>query len=141
MTTDRPELITMDAAECQRLLEIESFGRLAITQGTTPAIFPINYAMDGMSIVFRTAPGTKLWHGQGHPAAFEIDYVSPDAQTGWSVVATGRLEEITASDPARLRRLHQVGLRSWIAGRRNHWMCLEPGIVTGRRFQPARCDS
>jgi nitroimidazol reductase NimA-like FMN-containing flavoprotein (pyridoxamine 5'-phosphate oxidase superfamily) len=124
----------MDAEECLRLLEAEDVGRLAIVQGRVPVIFPVNYVLDGDSIVFRTAPGTKLTHGDGTLVAFEIDHLSRAERTGWSVVVTGRLDEITPTDAAEQDRLDRLPLTPWAGGTRDHWMRLDLGIVTGRRI-------
>jgi nitroimidazol reductase NimA-like FMN-containing flavoprotein (pyridoxamine 5'-phosphate oxidase superfamily) len=123
----------MEAEECLRLLEAEDVGRLAIVQGRVPTIFPVNYVLDGDSIVFRTAPGTKLTHGDGTLVAFEIDHLSREAREGWSVVVTGRLEEITPAG-AEADRLDRLPLTPWAGGDRDHWMRLGLGIVTGRRI-------
>lgn len=126
----------LDRDECLRLLSIEDVGRLAIVQGRTPAIFPINYALDGQAIVFRTAPGTKLDHGPRAPVAFEIDGLDRAARRGWSVVVTGRLEEVTAFDGPAFARVRALDIRPWAHGDKGHWMRLVPGIITGRRVGP-----
>lgn len=123
----------MDREECLRLLRIDDLGRLAIIQGGAPSIFPVNYAMDGESIVFRTAPGTKLMHGSGSLAAFEIDFVSPEDREGWSVVATGRLEEVGDLDADLSERVRHLGVRPLASGVKDHWMRLVPGLISGRR--------
>lgn len=126
-------MISLEREECIRLLEICDFGRLAIVQGEVPAIFPVNYVMHGDSIVLRTGPGTKLWHGPGHLVAFEIDSVSHETRTGWSVVVTGRLEELSTAESHDVGDLHEGHLDPWAPGPKAHWLRLVPGIVTGRR--------
>jgi uncharacterized protein len=123
----------MDRAECMALLEAEDVGRLAIVQGHVPAIFPVNYVVDGSDIVLRTAPGTKVQHGPGSLVAFEIDHLDRETRTGWSVVAVGRLDVVTGPDAARLRRLP---IAPWAGGDRNVLMRLVPGTVTGRVIGP-----
>ena len=56
-------LRVLDRDQCLRLLAEDEIGRLAVIAGNTPAIFPVNYALDGDTIVFRTDPGTKLARG------------------------------------------------------------------------------
>ena len=124
----------MGPEECLRLLEAEDVGRLAIIQGRVPIIVPVNYVLDGDSIVFRTAPGTKLTHGDGTIVAFEIDHLSRETREGWSVVVTGRLDEVTPTDTAEADRLGRLPLTPWAGGDRDHWMRLGLGIVTGRRI-------
>jgi nitroimidazol reductase NimA-like FMN-containing flavoprotein (pyridoxamine 5'-phosphate oxidase superfamily) len=126
------DLQPMDRVECLRLLEAEDVGRLAIVQGSTPVIFPVNYVLDGESIVFRTAPGAKLAFGPHALVAFEIDYLSREDRSGWSVVVTGQLDELTDDD--ELERIRRLPLEPWAGGVRDHWMRLVPGIITGRRL-------
>jgi nitroimidazol reductase NimA-like FMN-containing flavoprotein (pyridoxamine 5'-phosphate oxidase superfamily) len=121
----------MDRAECLALLEAEDVGRLAIVQGTMPAIFPVNYLLDGEDIVFRSAPGTKIAHGDGAPAAFEIDHLDRAERRGWSIVATGHLEVVDRHDDA-LGRLRQLPIRPWAAGDKDIVMRLVIGTITGR---------
>ena len=75
------EVIAPD--ECRRLLGGDVVGRLAIVDGGSPAIFPVNYALDGEAIVFRTAPGTKL---RWAPVAGGLRgrRLRPHRRTGWA---------------------------------------------------------
>jgi nitroimidazol reductase NimA-like FMN-containing flavoprotein (pyridoxamine 5'-phosphate oxidase superfamily) len=125
--------------ECRALLRAEEIGRLAIIDGGTPAVFPVNYVYDGDAVVFRTAPGTKLSAGPRAPASFEIDLFDRQSRTGWSVVAVGRLEEVTQFDAATLERVRELPVDPWAGGDRPHWVRLVPTRVTGRRIPaPAR---
>ena len=54
------EITEVKTEECWRLLASTELGRIATSAGASIDIFPVNYAVDGESIVFRTAPGTKL---------------------------------------------------------------------------------
>lgn len=129
--TGRPGLHRMDRAECLALLEAEDVGRLAVVQGNVPAIFPVNYAIDGEDVVFRSSPGTKVAHGAGSPAAFEIDHLDREHRRGWSVVAVGRLEVVDRDDPARTRLRH-LPIRPWAAGDKDVVLRLVIGTITGR---------
>jgi nitroimidazol reductase NimA-like FMN-containing flavoprotein (pyridoxamine 5'-phosphate oxidase superfamily) len=60
-------------------------------------IFPINFVVDGRSIVFRTAEGTKLLEMViSDLVAVEADHRDPAAGTAWSVVAKGSAEVLPA---------------------------------------------
>jgi nitroimidazol reductase NimA-like FMN-containing flavoprotein (pyridoxamine 5'-phosphate oxidase superfamily) len=122
--------------ECLRLLAAEEVGRLAIVQGRTPHIFPVNYVLDGDQVVFRTDPGVKLDAGPRFRACFEIDGFDRAARTGWSVVATGRLEEVTLYDSSTFARVHVLPIQPWAGGDKGHWMRLIPTHITGRRVRP-----
>ena len=124
--------------ECRALLRAEEIGRLAIIDGGAPAVFPVNYVLDGEAIVFRTAPGTKLSSGPRRPASFEIDLFDRQNRTGWSVVAAGRLEEVTRFDAGTLERIRRLPVDPWVGGERAHWMRLVPTRVTGRRIPAPR---
>jgi nitroimidazol reductase NimA-like FMN-containing flavoprotein (pyridoxamine 5'-phosphate oxidase superfamily) len=120
--------------ECRRLLADDEIGRLAIVDGGSPAVFPVNYVFDGGAVVFRTAPGIKLSAGPRRPATFEIDAFDREHRTGWSVAVTGRLEEVTEFDAAALEAARALPVEPWAGGERAHWMRLVPSRVSGRRI-------
>jgi nitroimidazol reductase NimA-like FMN-containing flavoprotein (pyridoxamine 5'-phosphate oxidase superfamily) len=119
--------------ECWSLLAAENVGRLAVIRGDTPLVTPINYAVDGRTIVFRTDPGTKFHQGPRSKVAFEIDGLDHAAQHGWSVVAVGFLNEVTPDEAAALARAQQLAVQPWAGGKKRHVMRLTPSSVTGRR--------
>jgi nitroimidazol reductase NimA-like FMN-containing flavoprotein (pyridoxamine 5'-phosphate oxidase superfamily) len=125
------EVITRD--ECYALLRAEPIGRLAIVHGGAPKVFPVNHALDGDDVVFRTDRGSKLDIGPRAPACFEVDRFDAATRTGWDVVVSGRLEEVTEHDGERLRRVMSLRVDPWADGERTHWMRLVPRDVTGRR--------
>jgi nitroimidazol reductase NimA-like FMN-containing flavoprotein (pyridoxamine 5'-phosphate oxidase superfamily) len=133
-TDEQGRLVAIDPDECLRLLAAETIGRIAVVDGRAPLIFPVNYALDGETIVFRTAPGTKLRVGPGRHGCFEIDSFDRNAHTGWSVVAGGRLEEVDQYQSSTWERLRDVDVKPWAAGARDHWMRLVPSHITGRRI-------
>ena len=70
-------------------------GRLAVSFGDQPDIFPVNFIVDHGTIVFRTAEGTKLAAAVlGRGVAFEVDGYDADAGEAWSVVVKGHATEI-----------------------------------------------
>lgn len=133
----RSQLQMIDPDECRRLLAGEVVGRIAVIDGGAPAIFPVNYALDGDDIVFRTDPGTKLAAESRAPACFEIDGIDRAARAGWSVVASGRLEEVTEYSAAAFQRLQALAVEPWAGGAKAHWMRLVPTHISGRRVGPA----
>jgi len=44
--------------------------------------------------------------------AFEVDWVEPSCQTGWSVVVRGQARLVT--DPEELRRLSRLPFLPWV---------------------------
>jgi nitroimidazol reductase NimA-like FMN-containing flavoprotein (pyridoxamine 5'-phosphate oxidase superfamily) len=126
----------LDRAECLRRLAADEVGRLAVVAGGDPMIFPVNYVLDGESVVFRTDPGTKLQDGPRAQACFEIDGFDRVQRRGWSVVAIGRLEEVTRYDAAALARVRSLEVQPWAGGDKAHWMRLVPARITGREVRP-----
>jgi nitroimidazol reductase NimA-like FMN-containing flavoprotein (pyridoxamine 5'-phosphate oxidase superfamily) len=90
---DGLELLTEDQA--RSLLARGEVGRVGITLGAMPAIFPVNYRLIDGSIVFRTAPGSKMSAAaEGAVVAFEVDDYQLADRSGWSVLAVGRAEVV-----------------------------------------------
>jgi hypothetical protein len=95
----RTGIEVIEERECLRLLDAEVIGRLAVLDGGSPLILPINYAMDGRHVVFRTAPGTKV-DAKNRARSFEIDG-HDDGRTRVERGDPGRLEGVT-TPPGRL---------------------------------------
>ena len=127
------EVIARD--ECVALLEADVIGRLGIVVHGAPLVLPVNYAVDGDVVVFRTGEGSKLAAAERGPACFEIDGFDRGARTGWSVLVRGRLEEVTVHQGAELTRAQGLGVSPWIPEGRDHWMRLVPETITGRRVR------
>jgi nitroimidazol reductase NimA-like FMN-containing flavoprotein (pyridoxamine 5'-phosphate oxidase superfamily) len=134
------QLAELERDECVRLLALTTFGRLAVSPRdwrTPPVIRPVTYVFDrsSQSIIFQSARGSKftalLLSGQ---AAFEIDGIEPAAETGWSVIVQGPIEEITNS--AEIHRLERLELRPWAPGEKPHWIRIRASVVSGRRITP-----
>ena len=96
---------------CLELLRDNHFGRVAFVEQTDglPVIMPVNYLMYGETVVFRTDPDSKLGRAmRSTTAAFEIDGIDERERTGWSVVVSGRAEEVR--DTKQLDELRQTPL-------------------------------
>ncbi|HLH65713.1 MAG TPA: pyridoxamine 5'-phosphate oxidase family protein [Solirubrobacteraceae bacterium] len=133
-------LVELSRHECIRLLGSRQFGRVAVAIGTgAPIIRPVNYVFDdrSQSVVFRTAPGSKL-HALLHAAeaAFEVDEIDPERRTGWSVVVHGVVAAVDSVN--EIARLDRLGLQPWAPGRRRHWMRIRARVVSGRRIVVAQ---
>lgn len=135
-THARGDLRRLDRDECLTRLAQDSVGRLAvITAGGSPAVFPVNYALDGETIIIRTDPGTKLADGPRGPACFEIDEIDRNSREGWSVTATGRLEEVTPYQAAQVARARALDLEPWADGPKTHFLRLVPSWISGRSVE------
>ena len=135
MVDARTGIEVIDREECVALLHADVIGRLGLLSHGAPMVVPVNYAMDGDAVVFRTATGSKLAAAGRADACFEIDGFDRDARSGWSVLVTGRLEEITETQAGVLERLRTLGVSPWAEGDRNHVMRLAPSRITGRRVE------
>lgn len=130
------EMLELSREECLHLLASHSFGRLAVVlPNGSPVIRPVNYVFDqpSQSVVFRTARGSKL-HAllRASKAAFEIDGIDEDTQTGWSVIIEGVTAEVTV--PNDIGRLNRLGLEPWAPGAKPHWVHIRAWTVSGRRI-------
>ena len=125
--------------ECWALLAEAPIGRVGVLVDSAPEIFPINYAIDGETLVFRTDPGTKLRALDRSPSVcFEVDGVDIDTREGWSVLLKGRAVELTLA--ADLVTAAELPLRFWGSGDKFHWIRIVPTEVTGRRIVRTRKD-
>ena len=70
---------------------------------------------------------------------FEIDGIDQLQRTGWSVVVSGRAQEVV--DPDDLRELNQTPLLPWAPGDRSQYVRITPASVSGRRISVADLPS
>jgi nitroimidazol reductase NimA-like FMN-containing flavoprotein (pyridoxamine 5'-phosphate oxidase superfamily) len=127
-------LQVLDAEGCYDLLATQKVGRLVLNGQPYPLIFPVNYAMDGRTIVFQTRRGTKLAGADHANVTFEIDGVDESARTGWDVVAVGLAEEVTEEHRAELvERTRASGVQSWASWDTFTWVRILPQGISGRR--------
>jgi nitroimidazol reductase NimA-like FMN-containing flavoprotein (pyridoxamine 5'-phosphate oxidase superfamily) len=119
--------------DARRLLASGEVGRVGITIGALPAIFPVNYRMVDGAIVFRTAPGSKMSAAAaGAVVAFEVDDYGMWDRSGWSVLAVGQAEVV--DDPAICRAADAAGLEPFADGARTAVVRIEPTFLSGRRL-------
>lgn len=126
-------LQVLSDTECSELLNECSVGRVAWNEPEGPIIVPVNYSMDGTSIIFRTSIDTKLAR-QLHLgfASFQIDEHDDFTQSGWSVLVRGVLSCVDAHAAPR----DESNVVPWAGGERHFLMRITPLIVTGRRLIP-----
>jgi nitroimidazol reductase NimA-like FMN-containing flavoprotein (pyridoxamine 5'-phosphate oxidase superfamily) len=125
------ELKSLEHAECLELLRCCRLGRLAVVNDEQPLVFPVNYVMHDVHVVFRTDPGTKLATAVDRRVAFEIDGAYAPFEEGWSVLVLGvaRAERETS----KIHELDRLGLRPWAPGGKDYWIRIEEPVMTGRR--------
>lgn len=135
ITDPRTWLEVLGTEACWDLLATTPVGRLAVVTGNRPQIFPVNYATDGRTIVFRTEAGSKLAALDGNPnICFEIDSLDVTSRSGWSVMVVGQAGAVRAPD--EVRSLRSLGLEFWAIGDKPNFVRVIPTEVTGRRIHP-----
>ena len=135
--SQRPALVELDRAECERLLASQEVGRLAVVVDGSPHVVPVNYATPGGGVVvFRSAPGTVLTEASLREVAFEVDEIDRSTHSGWSVEVRGVGRDIADALDAESVRLRQLPIITWAPGERQQWFKIIPDAVTGRRLTP-----
>jgi nitroimidazol reductase NimA-like FMN-containing flavoprotein (pyridoxamine 5'-phosphate oxidase superfamily) len=121
--------------ECFALLEQESVGRLIYVDDMGPAAVPVNYAVAGQSIVFRSQDGSKVRGLRDHAVAFEVDHIDDSSRSGWSVLVRGTGEEVEMERvPDLLRPITDDVPLPAKRGVHRVWVVISPTRVTGRRL-------
>jgi nitroimidazol reductase NimA-like FMN-containing flavoprotein (pyridoxamine 5'-phosphate oxidase superfamily) len=131
----------LDEDQCLNLISAGGIGRIAYTGRFGPAVLPVNYALQGGTIVFRTAEHGPLDEdlrtgiaNADYKVAFEIDDIDPAATRGWSVLIQGPAHHVTGADEEAAR---QTGVETWAPGDRELFVRIVPSRITGRRVGPA----
>lgn len=119
--------------QCWELLRSTDVGRLAVIVEDHPDIFPVNYAVDQGTVLFRSAEGTKVTGVLGDaPVAFEVDGYDPETGLVWSVVLKGHATTFQNIDEAA--DSFKIDVNAWQAGKKERFIRIRPHDVTGRRF-------
>jgi nitroimidazol reductase NimA-like FMN-containing flavoprotein (pyridoxamine 5'-phosphate oxidase superfamily) len=132
-----PEMHVIPTDECYRLLGTQEFGRIGVVAEHHPLILPVNYRLDGTTVVIRTHPGTILRSAEHANVAFEVDEIDRVSRSGWSVLIRATAEEVGEQHRADLvARTQDMGLEAWAPGDKGHWIRLITHEITGRRIVP-----
>lgn len=129
----RPVLVRLSTTECWDRLGSHGVGRIALPVHPSPLVFPVNYAVEARTIVYRTALGGPAALETGAPVSFQVDRMDERISQGWSVLVGGTAEEI--DDVAAVRSLTDRAVAEpWAGGDRPVWMRIRPDAITGRRI-------
>ncbi|MEV8218634.1 pyridoxamine 5'-phosphate oxidase family protein [Microbacterium sp. NPDC077391] len=121
--------------ECRELLGATTVGRLGFVTDARVQIIPVNYLIDGDDVVIRTAPSGLL---RALPEstvgiAFEVDHHDDLAGSGWSVLLSGSVSEMTEDE---LAAVPGVTRRTpWAEGDRSLPLRFTPASISGRRVR------
>lgn len=127
-------LRTLSPAECFDLLEPGGIGRVGFTSANGIIMLPVNFAVMGKTIIFRTAPDTLLAVYANAAVSFEADRLDEELREGWSVLVQGHSHRIT--DEREVKRLEDAThLQPWADGARDVYVRIVPTQISGRRIQ------
>jgi len=131
----RRTLEDMTSDECFTLLGQETVGRLVYVDDLGPAAVPVNYALAGHGIVFRSEDGSKIRGLREHDVAFEVDHIDEVSRSGWSVLVRGTSEEVDFEHLLELLgRIDGYVPLPWKKGIHKIWVVITPKTVSGRRL-------
>ncbi|WP_181442493.1 helix-turn-helix domain-containing protein [Streptomyces tateyamensis] len=129
----RPALVQLSEAECWEHLGSHGLGRIALPDPDGPTVVPVNYLVDGRTVVYRTEPGSLGACPSGAPLSFEADRVDERLSKGWSVLLVGTAEHPGPAETAPLDRRAAQG-HPVPAGAGQLWIRVRPHRVAGRRI-------
>ena len=126
----------LSPAECFGLLELGGIGRVGFASADGIMMLPVNFAVTGKTIIFRTAPDTLLALYANGQVSFEVDRLDPALRAGWSVLVHGRAHKI--ADEREVKRLEdRTHLEPWAGGARDVYVRIAPVRISGRYIEPS----
>jgi nitroimidazol reductase NimA-like FMN-containing flavoprotein (pyridoxamine 5'-phosphate oxidase superfamily) len=127
---DHETVTELPLDECWELLRAHFMGRLAFHLAEQVHIAPINFVVDGQTLLFRTAEGNKLLGVvMNEDVVFEID--GENGHTAWSVIVRGTARLL---DERAAHRADDLPLRPWTGAHKYNVVEITPTAITGRRF-------
>ncbi len=132
--TSKRVLRTLSPAECFDLLEPGGIGRVGFMSAGGIMMLPVNFAVAGKTIIFRTAPDTLLALYANAKVSFEADRLDEALREGWSVLVQGHAHKV-ADEREMIRLEHETQLEPWAAGARDVYVRITPNQISGRRIQ------
>ena len=128
-------LRSLSPAECFGLLELGGIGRVGFAAADGIMMLPVNFAVTGKTIIFRTAPDALLALYADGPVSFEVDHLDPALREGWSVLVQGRAHTVT--DERQVKQLQdRTHIQPWADGARDVYVRITPSRITGRCIGP-----
>jgi uncharacterized protein len=130
--TDHAGLAILPLEDCLELLGSVPVGRIGFQADGEVVVLPVNHVVDGQSVVFRTAAGSKLSAAQGQSrVVFEADDYDAGHRAGWSVVLNGRAQVVY--EDAEIDALNRLAVDPWAdEAERPFWIRISPESVSGR---------
>jgi nitroimidazol reductase NimA-like FMN-containing flavoprotein (pyridoxamine 5'-phosphate oxidase superfamily) len=132
-------LRTLSAAECLGLLEPGGIGRVGFASASGIMMLPVNFAVTGKAIIFRTAPDTLLALYANAQVSFEVDHLDEALHQGWSVLVQGHAHQVAGEREVK-RLENRTHLEPWAGGARDVYVRIAPTRVSGRCIGPGWAD-
>jgi transcriptional regulator with XRE-family HTH domain len=127
-------LETLTVGQCHAYLAPGGIGRFLYIADRGPVAVPVNYAMLGDDVVFRTDDRTATAGAISQPrVSFDVDHIDDALSEGWSVLVSGRAGILTLPDD--LRAAADLGIDPWPGGERETYVRLTAEEITGRRIR------
>lgn len=127
-------LETLSADECRAHLAPGGIGRFLFVADRGPVAVPVNYAMLGADVVFRTDDRTAAAGAIGQPkVSFDVDHFDDVFSEGWSVLVSGTASILT--EPGDLHAAAELGIEPWAGGDRATYIRLATEEISGRRIR------
>lgn len=124
------------APECWARITPRGVGRLVLSTAEGPQALPVNYRVLDGTLLYRTSARSPLARVVGERVAFQVGRTDEVGGLGWSVLVTGRAEQVT--DPQALEWMSRhADPRPWVGGQRDTWIRIKPRTITGRRISAA----
>jgi nitroimidazol reductase NimA-like FMN-containing flavoprotein (pyridoxamine 5'-phosphate oxidase superfamily) len=129
--TDEPVSFLSEDESWNRLSGV-ALGRLVTSFADEPEIFPVNFAVQDRTVLFRTAEGTKLFSAVAHrTVVFEAD--DHNVAEGWSVIVRGRAKLLKTD--AEIAEAERAQVMPWTGPPKPHYVRVTPSEITGRHFR------
>jgi len=114
------------------LLSSVSLGRLVTNVGGQMEIFPVNFAAQSNTILFRTAEGTKLFGTvMNEQVLFEAD--DHTVAEGWSVIIRGTARVLTTT--GEIHEADSAQVMPWVPTEKLRYVRITPDEMSGRHFR------
>jgi uncharacterized protein len=120
----------LEPGACMRLVGQRGVGRYVFRSERGPVALPVNYAVVDGDFLFRTSPESGFVAGvPDAPVSFEVDRWDEGTRSGWSVLVTGRIQQVP--EGCDFDRSSE-GPTPWPAGDHSVLLRLIPRQITGR---------
>ncbi len=118
--------------ECLTRMATQRLGRLGVVVDGVPLVLPMQFAMEGETVVLQTNQGAKTLNAPLSSVSFEVDQVDWDEGVGWSVLLQGYGADISSALDQRSEALRSLTIQSWAPPPADRWLKIIPRKITGR---------